>query len=31
MTVRICCDAEGKILQQNAFEYDSGRLVTSCL
>ena len=22
MTVRICCDAEEKILQQNAFAYD---------
>jgi len=22
MTVRICCDAEEKIMQQNAFAYD---------
>jgi len=28
MTVRICCDAEEKILQQNAFGV---WLVTSCL
>jgi len=31
MTVRICCDAEEKILQQNAFAYDKWSVTGSQL